>query len=156
MERLQRLGTASIDLLQLHWWQYEHPGYIDALRELDAVAARGPHPPSRADQLRHRSPQAAEGVRCSNRLQPGLLLAARPPRRRATLASYCLANDVRILAFGTLAGGFLSERWLGQPEPAGITDWSKMKYKRFIDAAAAGRRSRTFLASSQQWRAAIR
>ena len=30
----------------------------------------------------------------------------------------------------------MSERWLGRPEPAGdeIADWSKMKYKRFVDA----------------------
>ena len=40
--RSARSGSASrpLDLLQLHWWTFEHPGYIDALREL-ARAARG-------------------------------------------------------------------------------------------------------------------
>ncbi len=33
-----------------------------------------------------------------------------------------------------MSGGFLSERWLGAPEPAEVADWSKMKYRRFIDA----------------------
>jgi enamine deaminase RidA (YjgF/YER057c/UK114 family) len=42
---------------------------------------------------------------------------------------------VKLLAYGTLCGGFLSEKWLGQPEPASIPDWSRSKYKRFIDAA---------------------
>ncbi len=44
---------------------------------------------------------------------------------------------MRLLAYGTLAGGLISERWLGQLEPANdeIADWSKMKYKRFVDAA---------------------
>ena len=44
---------------------------------------------------------------------------------------------MRLLAYGTLAGGFLSERWLGrdEPGPGDIGDWSKMKYRRFIDAA---------------------
>jgi enamine deaminase RidA (YjgF/YER057c/UK114 family) len=42
---------------------------------------------------------------------------------------------VRVLAYGTLCGGFLSERWLGQEEPRSLGDWSRMKYKRFIDAA---------------------
>jgi enamine deaminase RidA (YjgF/YER057c/UK114 family) len=42
-----------------------------------------------------------------------------------------------LLAYGTLAGGFLTERWLGKTEPANneLTTWSEMKYKRFIDTA---------------------
>jgi enamine deaminase RidA (YjgF/YER057c/UK114 family) len=39
-----------------------------------------------------------------------------------------------LLAYGTLGGGFLSQRWLGADEPAEVADWSKMKYRRFIDA----------------------
>jgi enamine deaminase RidA (YjgF/YER057c/UK114 family) len=49
----------------------------------------------------------------------------------------CAAHGVSILAYGTLAGGFLTERWLAAPEPASdqLPTWSLMKYKRFIDAA---------------------
>ena len=45
------------------------------------------------------------------------------------------ANGVKLLAYGTLAGGLSDGEWLGKPEPAAaeIADWSKMKYKRFID-----------------------
>jgi aryl-alcohol dehydrogenase-like predicted oxidoreductase len=32
-----RLGVDRIDLLQFHWWMYEHPGYLDALRHLDTL-----------------------------------------------------------------------------------------------------------------------
>ena len=51
------------------------------------------------------------------------------------MTAFCLANGIKLLAYGTLAGGLLSEKWLGRPEPAAgdITDWSKSKYKRFID-----------------------
>jgi enamine deaminase RidA (YjgF/YER057c/UK114 family) len=44
---------------------------------------------------------------------------------------------VKILAFGTLAGGFLTDRWLDKPEPdmASLATWSHMKYKRYIDEA---------------------
>lgn len=42
---------------------------------------------------------------------------------------------MKLLAYGTLCGGFLSEKWLGKPEPTSIADWSRPKYKRFIDAA---------------------
>ena len=46
-------------------------------------------------------------------------------------------HGVRLLCYGTLQGGLMAPRWLGVPEPdsAAISDWSKMKYKRFIDAA---------------------
>jgi aryl-alcohol dehydrogenase-like predicted oxidoreductase len=56
--------------------------------------------------------------------------------RRATeeMSALCLERGVKLLAYGTLGGGFLSERWLGRDEPASVGDWSKMKYRRFIDA----------------------
>nr|MCU0635825.1 Rid family hydrolase [Gemmatimonadaceae bacterium] len=47
----------------------------------------------------------------------------------------CAQYGVKLLAYGTLAGGLLSEKWLDQPEPAALATWSQMKYKRFIDAA---------------------
>jgi enamine deaminase RidA (YjgF/YER057c/UK114 family) len=58
-------------------------------------------------------------------------------RARGAMTELCLERDVKILAFGTLAGGFLTERWVGAPEPAmdRLESWSRMKYKRFIDAA---------------------
>ena len=30
-ERLDRLGVPRVDLLQLHWWSFEHPAWLDAL-----------------------------------------------------------------------------------------------------------------------------
>ena len=49
----------------------------------------------------------------------------------------CAKHDVGILAYGTLLGGFLSERWLGKPEPKDQSslNWSLRKYLRFINAA---------------------
>lgn len=49
----------------------------------------------------------------------------------------CLKNNVGILAYGTLLGGFISEKWLDKPEPADIKqlNWSLRKYLRFIWAA---------------------
>src|SRR5271168_1723898 len=28
----RRLGVETIDLLQFHWWTFEHPGYLDAMK----------------------------------------------------------------------------------------------------------------------------
>ncbi|MEM9197444.1 MAG: aldo/keto reductase, partial [Pseudomonadota bacterium] len=38
---LRRLKTDHIPLLQLHWWRYEHPGYLDAAAELMRLRAAG-------------------------------------------------------------------------------------------------------------------
>jgi enamine deaminase RidA (YjgF/YER057c/UK114 family) len=42
-----------------------------------------------------------------------------------------------LLAYGTLGGGWLTERWLGAPEPdwERLTTWSQMKYGRFLRIA---------------------
>jgi enamine deaminase RidA (YjgF/YER057c/UK114 family) len=57
-------------------------------------------------------------------------------RAAGEMSAFCLEHGVRLLAYGALAGGLLTRRWLGRPEPARdeINDWSKMKYKRFVDA----------------------
>ena len=37
---LDRLGVPRIDLLQFHWWTFEHPAYLDAMLELAALQRR--------------------------------------------------------------------------------------------------------------------
>ena len=63
-------------------------------------------------------------------------------RAAGDLSALCREKGVKLLAYGTLCGGFLSDRWLGKPEPDSIADWSRSKYKRFIESPAAGSRSR--------------
>jgi aryl-alcohol dehydrogenase-like predicted oxidoreductase len=50
------------------------------------------------------------------------------------MVAYCQSHQMALLCYGTVAGGFLSERWLGQPEPAGpLANRSLVKYKLIID-----------------------
>ena len=53
------------------------------------------------------------------------------------MTQLCLQHGIKLLAYGTVAGGFLTERWLGKPEPdwGDLDTWSQMKYQRFIDVA---------------------
>lgn len=60
--------------------------------------------------------------------------------RRVTtgqLSHVCSKHGIGLLCYGTLLGGFISERWVGQPEPKDIKqlNWSLRKYLRFISAA---------------------
>jgi aryl-alcohol dehydrogenase-like predicted oxidoreductase/enamine deaminase RidA (YjgF/YER057c/UK114 family) len=132
-ERLERLSVETVDLLQLHWWMFEHPGYIDAMRELVALqrAGRILHlgvTNFDTDHLRLLMRHGFPVV--SNQVSFSLL-----DRRAAEeMSAFCLANGVRLLAYGTLGGGFLTDRWVGASEPTSIEDWSKSKYKRFIAA----------------------
>ncbi len=132
---LRRMQTPKIDLLQLHWWMFEHPAYLDAMRELASLQAEGliRHLGVTNFDTDHLRVLVRQGI--SHRLQPGLLLAARPPRGGGDDAHSAWLNGIKLLAYGTLAGGLLGEKWLGKPEPAAadIADWSMQKYKRFVD-----------------------
>ena len=132
--RCERLGVETIDLLQLHWWAFEYPGYLDVMDMLMRLKQDGVigHIGLTNFDADHLHVLVQEGYEiASNQVCCSLL------DRRATgdLSAVCLENDVKLLTYGTLAGGFFSEKWLGVPEPTDIPDWSKMKYKRFIDVA---------------------
>lgn len=133
-ERLNRLGTNRVDLLQFHWWSFEHPAWLDALHELKNLRDHGLIGEIGVTNFdaAHLHLAIADGIPLVSNQVPFSLIDR---RASGPLSAVCAQHNVHLLAYGTLAGGFLSERWLGQPEPQEISDWSKMKYKRFIDAA---------------------
>ena len=52
------------------------------------------------------------------------------------MAPFCAEQGIGLLCYGTLCGGWLSERFLGQPEPgwSALDTASLQKYKQMIDA----------------------
>jgi len=129
---LRRLGGAP-DIMQFHWWSFRHPAWLDALREMAAMRAEGllHHLGVTNFDTDHLRVAVKHGVPiATNQLSFSLL----DRRAAGAMSDFCLANGVKLLAYGTLGGGFLSERWLGREAPAEIGDWSKMKYRRFIEA----------------------
>jgi hypothetical protein len=38
---LDRMRTSRIDLMQFHWWTFEHPGWLDAMHELARLREEG-------------------------------------------------------------------------------------------------------------------
>jgi aryl-alcohol dehydrogenase-like predicted oxidoreductase/enamine deaminase RidA (YjgF/YER057c/UK114 family) len=132
--RLERLGVSQVDLLQFHWWSFEHPAWLDALHEMTALRDEGLIGEIGVTNFdaAHLHLALADGIPLrTNQVSFSLI----DRRAAGPLAELCRTSQVRILAYGTLCGGFLSERWLGADEPREIADWSKMKYKRFIDTA---------------------
>ncbi|WP_305984295.1 aldo/keto reductase [Roseibium sp. MMSF_3544] len=133
-ERLDRLGTDCIDLLQFHWWSFEHPAWLDALHEMARLKEEGLIKALGVTNFdaAHLRLALADGIPLvTNQVSFSMI----DRRALGPLSQVYADKGVKLLAYGTLCGGFLSDRWLGKPEPAEISDWSKMKYKRFIDAA---------------------
>ncbi len=131
---LERLGGAP-ELMQFHWWTFRHPAWLDALKEMAAMRAAGAlkHLGVTNFDTDHLRVAVRNGVPvATNQLSFSLL----DRRAAGDMSAFCLANGVKLLAYGTLGGGFLSDRWVGREEPAeaDISDWSKMKYRRFIAA----------------------
>jgi enamine deaminase RidA (YjgF/YER057c/UK114 family) len=58
-------------------------------------------------------------------------------RAASGLGPFCAGHGVRLLAYGTLGGGWLTDRWVGAPEPDWdrLPTWSQMKYGRFLRVA---------------------
>lgn len=132
---LARLGVDRIDLLQLHWWLFQHPAYLDAMRELMALRREGAiaHLGVTNFDTDHLRVLIGHGIEiAANQVSFSLL----DRRAGEAMSAFCRQHRIGLLAYGTLAGGFLTDRWVGAPEPPApeIGDWSKMKYKRFIDA----------------------
>ncbi|NNF27608.1 MAG: aldo/keto reductase [Gemmatimonadetes bacterium] len=143
-----RLRMEQIPLLQFHAWNYADPSWLDHLAYLDDLRREG--------KIAHLGMTNCDAVHFEMALDTGIPLRTNQvcysliDRRPAgAMASLCAQRDVRILAYGTLAGGFLSDRWLGAPEPAldEALTWSQMKYKRFIDQAGGWGRFQELLSA---------
>ena len=111
-ERLDRLGVDRIDLLQFHWWTFSHPAWLDALHEMDRLRAGRADRRARRHQFRRRASAPGARRRHPARHQPGVVLAARPARRRRAVGALPrarrqasrLRDALRRLSFGTMAG----------------------------------------------------
>jgi aryl-alcohol dehydrogenase-like predicted oxidoreductase len=131
---LQRLGMEALDVVQFHWWNYAVPRYVETALELDRLRRAGKI--RRIGVTNFDQPRLAElldaGVPVATHQLQYSLLDDRP--RAGGMAAYCAGHGIGLLCYGTIAGGFLSQRWLGEPEPtAGFTNRSLVKYKLIID-----------------------
>ena len=132
-ESLRRLRQERLDLVQFHWWDYGIPGCVEAALWLDELRREG-----KIDLLGgtnfdtdHVERFAAAGVPMVSMQVQYSLLDRRPEHG---FIEACRRHDIRLLCYGSVAGGFLSERWLDLPEPqAPLENRSLTKYKLIID-----------------------
>ena len=147
-ERLRRLQVESVDLLQFHAWNFSHPSWLDSLFFLQELKEEGLIRSLGVTNFdtAHLRIATSSGIQIStNQISYSLV----DRRGGGQMAEYCAAQGIAILAYGTLCGGFLSDKWLGKPEPVGaaLSNWSLMKYKRFIDVAGGWKLFQELLAT---------
>src|SRR5687767_11283321 len=130
---LTRLGVERLDLVQLHWWDYDVPGYVEAAAWLEDLRRAGTirHVGLTNFETRRVTEIVAAGVHVVSHQVQYSVLDRRPARGMDAL---CLQHDIGLLCYGALAGGFLSERYLGQPDPLPpLENRSLLKYRLIID-----------------------
>jgi aryl-alcohol dehydrogenase-like predicted oxidoreductase len=130
---LSRLKMDRLDVVQFHWWDYQQPGWLEAIGWLNDLRSSG--------KVRLVSGTNFDTAHIREILHAGIplsslqvqysLLDRRPEHG---LAELCNAHSVALLCYGAVAGGFLSDRWLNAPEPkAPLANRSLTKYKLIID-----------------------
>lgn len=129
---LRRMGVSSLDLVQFHWWDYNDPYYIDALKYLSDLRNEGKVRNvglTNFDTERMQIMKDADLQVVSNQVQYSIV----DRRPEVRMANFCSSNNVSLLAYGTICGGLMSERYLGKQEPYDLDTASLKKYKRMID-----------------------
>ncbi len=131
---LRRLQVDRLELLQFHTWRYADPSWLEALFYLQELKDEG--------LINQLGLTNVDAVHLDMVLQSGIEVVSNQVscslidrRAQGALSEVCARHGVKLLAYGTVAGGLLSERWLGKPEPDKEATWSQSKYARFIREA---------------------
>lgn len=133
---VERLRGKPIDLMQFHAWTFADAHWLDALTYLNDLKRDGliRHIGVTNFDAAHLRIAVASGIPVlTNQVSFSLL----DQRAAGGLSAVSAQYGVKLLAYGTVAGGLLSARWQARPEPPkdDLKTWSLMKYGRFMQAA---------------------
>ncbi len=128
-----RLKVEAIDLVQFHWWDFEQERYLFSFQKLLDLQSAGKIKFLGLTNfdVKHTLEILKIGKIVSNQVQYSIL-DRRPENGMTDLAK---RENFHLLCYGTIAGGFLSKRFLGVPEPdiQTLENRSLVKYKLIID-----------------------
>ncbi|MBD2593368.1 aldo/keto reductase [Nostoc spongiaeforme FACHB-130] len=132
---LRRMQVESLDLMQFHWWEYNDKNYLDALKFMAELQTEGKikHLALTNFDTKHLQIIVNAGIKIvSNQVQFSLV----DRRPEVAMVEFCQEHNIKLLTYGTVCGGFLSEKYLGQSEPRNfdLGTASLRKYKNMIDA----------------------
>ena len=133
-ESLKKMNVKCIDLLQFHWWDYQDSSYLDALQHLSKLQNEG--------KIKHLGLTNFDTERIKIIIEKGFKIISNQvqfsildQRPEKIMIPFFVKYGIQILSYGTLLGGFFSEKYLNVDEPtrADLSTASLQKYKNMID-----------------------
>ena len=128
---LKRLNLDVLDLVQFHWWDYEVPGCLDVAGYLSKLKDKG--------KIRNIAVTNFNTEHLAQLTDNGIPVVSVQTQysvfdRRVEkgLLEYCKSKGISLLCYGTLSGGFLAEKWIGNP-PSEPETRSQVKYLQVIE-----------------------
>jgi aryl-alcohol dehydrogenase-like predicted oxidoreductase len=129
---LMRLGLERLDLVQFHWWDFTVPRFVETALELDRLRQAGKIARIGLTNfdVSHLAQLLDAGVPVvSHQIQYSLL----DDRANLGMVEYARTRNIALLCYGTVSGGFLSERWIGKAAPRELSNRSLIKYRLIIE-----------------------
>ena len=130
---LKRLNQECLDLLQFYWWDLTLGKPYDVLSVLGDLQKQGKiHKLGVCNWNQHQiQPFLDRGLDITTAQVQYSVLDNRP---RGDFANWCTQNNISMVCYGSLAGGFLTDNWLGKPDPGfEFSNRSLVKYRLIID-----------------------
>lgn len=128
---LRRMNVNSMDLLQFHWWDYNNPYYMDALKYLSELCDEGKINNiglTNFDTERLQIMKDSDIQVVSNQVQFSII----DRRPEVKMIPFCLENNISLLAYGSICGGLLSERYLGRTNPPSAAELDTLSLRKYI------------------------
>lgn len=130
---LQRLRIERLHLVQFFWWDLSLGHATEALEVLKDCQKKG--------KIANLGTNNWDAQQIGLFTDAGFDVAATQvqysvldQRPAKGLAPWAAARDLHLLCYGTLAGGFLTDSWLGKPDPGfAFSNRSLVKYRLIID-----------------------
>ncbi|KAG0554186.1 hypothetical protein KC19_12G070500 [Ceratodon purpureus] len=134
----KRMDVKTLDMLQFHWWDYADNGYLDALKHLTDLKEEGKIKTlalTNFDTKRLQIILENQIPIVSNQVQHSLV----DMRPQTHMADLCNVMGVKLITYGTVMGGLISEKFLDAnisiPFAGPALDTPSLnKYKRMVDA----------------------
>lgn len=130
---LQRLKIDQLDLVQFFWWDLTIGNAVEALDVLKDLRKEGKIKNLGTTNWDRQAmqPFVDAGFDIASAQVQYSVLDRRPANG---LSDWAAQNDLMLICYGTLAGGFITEKWLGEPDPGfQFENRSLIKYRLIID-----------------------
>jgi aryl-alcohol dehydrogenase-like predicted oxidoreductase len=130
---LKRLQVDQLDLVQFFWWDLSLGNAVESLDILKTLKQKGKIKTLGTTNWDRQAMQrfVDAGFDIASAQVQFSVLDRRPQNG---LTAWAAQNDMQLICYGTLAGGFITEKWLDVPDPGfEFENRSLIKYRLIID-----------------------